>query len=389
MSFSHKIGSLFAILTFPAIICGVRLTGLEPARRETPDPKSDASTNSATGAFLLSFLICGCKGTNFFSFHQEFTGKFYQRIFSLDKVGICERHFIVGVDAEFRLLVMAVVHGACREAHRPAIGEGRGEGHTSAATSMIAHNLRLRHALHVFHELVGSAVHLAIGQHHHVLVPSQIARGLDMLGLHLREVVVALARLVLQVAHERLLVAEACRQSLGIGKVAAAIAPDVDDQSVAEQEVLDDLVETALADAAAEAAVVDIADVIIEDTVLHAAGDAIVGAEVAALQGVAEVRGIVLVPLPVASVVEGREEVHVAVAQFGEHVGEHLEELLLADHVVRAYLIYIIYLLPVESVFMLLVVEEAVVLVDNLPECLEVPLWRIFVLDFVDTRGEG
>ena len=29
----------------------VRLTGLEPARRETPDPKSDASTNSATGAF--------------------------------------------------------------------------------------------------------------------------------------------------------------------------------------------------------------------------------------------------------------------------------------------------------------------------------------------------
>ena len=28
----------------------VRLTGLEPARRETPDPKSGASTNSATGA---------------------------------------------------------------------------------------------------------------------------------------------------------------------------------------------------------------------------------------------------------------------------------------------------------------------------------------------------
>ena len=30
----------------------VRLTGLEPARRETLDPKSSASTNSATGAFL-------------------------------------------------------------------------------------------------------------------------------------------------------------------------------------------------------------------------------------------------------------------------------------------------------------------------------------------------
>ena len=30
----------------------VRLIGLEPTRRETPDPKSGASTNFATGAFL-------------------------------------------------------------------------------------------------------------------------------------------------------------------------------------------------------------------------------------------------------------------------------------------------------------------------------------------------
>ena len=34
----------------------VRLTGLEPARRETPDPKSGASTNSATGARERSLL---------------------------------------------------------------------------------------------------------------------------------------------------------------------------------------------------------------------------------------------------------------------------------------------------------------------------------------------
>ena len=44
------------ISTFVFFFC-VRLTGLEPARRETLDPKSSASTNSATGAF------CGCKGT--------------------------------------------------------------------------------------------------------------------------------------------------------------------------------------------------------------------------------------------------------------------------------------------------------------------------------------
>ena len=33
------------------LILSVRLTGLEPARRKTLDPKSSASTNSATGAF--------------------------------------------------------------------------------------------------------------------------------------------------------------------------------------------------------------------------------------------------------------------------------------------------------------------------------------------------
>ena len=42
----------------------VRLTGLEPAHREILDPKSSASTNSATGAsnWVLS-VLSGCKGT--------------------------------------------------------------------------------------------------------------------------------------------------------------------------------------------------------------------------------------------------------------------------------------------------------------------------------------
>ena len=52
----------------------VRLTGLEPAHREIPDPKSGASTNSATSASCQSLLALrfstllferGCKGTTF------------------------------------------------------------------------------------------------------------------------------------------------------------------------------------------------------------------------------------------------------------------------------------------------------------------------------------
>ena len=35
----------------------VRMRGLEPPRRETPDPKSGASANSATSAYLITFAI--------------------------------------------------------------------------------------------------------------------------------------------------------------------------------------------------------------------------------------------------------------------------------------------------------------------------------------------
>ena len=42
----------------------VRLKGLEPPRRETPDPKSGAATNYATGAAILS--VSGCKGNAYF-----------------------------------------------------------------------------------------------------------------------------------------------------------------------------------------------------------------------------------------------------------------------------------------------------------------------------------
>ena len=93
----------------------VRLTGLEPARRGTLDPKSSASTNSATGAFPLSltvvFLSKRCKDTNSFSFHQKIPCKFYQRIDSLTKIVIGLLDLVVGGDAELDLLTVAVVGG--------------------------------------------------------------------------------------------------------------------------------------------------------------------------------------------------------------------------------------------------------------------------------------
>jgi hypothetical protein len=55
--------------------------------------------------------------------------------------------------------------------------------------------------------------------------------------------------------------------------------------------------------------------------------------------------------------------------------------------VADAYLVFIVYGIPVESVFVLLVVEEAVVLVDDLPERFEIALGGIVVLDFVNARN--
>ena len=57
-------------LELSSFVSFVRLIGLEPTRLSTPDPKSGASTNFATGAGVLLdaclFLSRQCKGSIFF-----------------------------------------------------------------------------------------------------------------------------------------------------------------------------------------------------------------------------------------------------------------------------------------------------------------------------------
>ena len=173
--------------------------------------------------------------------------------------------------------------------------------------------------------------------------------------------------LMLPVADERLLVAEAGGHLLGIGQVAAAVATDVDDESATEDHVEQRLVEIALADALRERLVAHVADVVVEDAVVDARGNLIIGAHVAAQERVAHVGRIVLRPGPIAPEIVGRREVDVAVAQFGQHVAQHLEELFLRHAVVDLRSVACVDLLPVEPVGVLLVVEEAVVLVDDAP----------------------
>ena len=44
---------VLVLLCFHCFLYTVRLIGLEPTRRETPDPKSGASTNFATSALRM------------------------------------------------------------------------------------------------------------------------------------------------------------------------------------------------------------------------------------------------------------------------------------------------------------------------------------------------
>ena len=64
----HHFGTKYprtATVWFNSGICFVRLIGLEPTRPEPPDPKSGASTNSATSAYPWYSENAGAKVLNF------------------------------------------------------------------------------------------------------------------------------------------------------------------------------------------------------------------------------------------------------------------------------------------------------------------------------------
>ena len=66
----------------------VRLIGLEPTRRKTPDPKSGASTNFATSAILR------CKGTECFPPDKIYCA-IYFRVKDITTSNTLNRHYNV------------------------------------------------------------------------------------------------------------------------------------------------------------------------------------------------------------------------------------------------------------------------------------------------------
>ena len=61
-----------------------------------------------------------------------------------------------------------------------------------------------------------------------------------------------------------------------------------------------------------------------------------------------------------------------SVAQFGEHVAEYFEQLILCHSVVDSRAIFVIYVVPGQTTLCGLVVMEAVLCVDDAPQLLKI-----------------
>ena len=192
--------------------------------------------------------------------------------------------------------------------------------------------------------------------------------------------------LVLDISHMGALVEETGGKALGVCEIASSIVADVDDESLTEHKVDEHLVEIALAHTILNTLVAHIGDIVVEDTIGCPGGYLVVGAEIAPIERVVAVGGITFLPSPIAGKVACRGEINMPITQFGKHIGEHLEELVGIHGGVYTLGIAGPHLIPVKPVGLALVVEKAIMLVEYLPQSLEIALWRIVVFILVNTR---
>ncbi len=307
----------------------------------------------------------------------------------MGNIGPRHRQWEVGSDAKLGVLHVGIVEDHRAVADRPPVGQLAVEGHARAAPCAVAHDGDARAMLHAVDEVVGGGEHGAVGEHHHGLLPAYaIGGGVEREAFGRGEVVAALARLVRHVAYVERQVGEVGSQRVGGGQLSAAVAAHVDDEAVARGQRVEHGAHIAVANAVGEGLAAHVANVVVEHNVLQARGYHVVVAQVEAGDAVVVVLGVVLVEAPVASVVEGGAEVDVAVLQFGQHVAEHFEELGVGHLLVHLSGVARVHLVPVHAQLLPFVVEEAVVLVHQPPQRLEVAALGVVVVVLLHAGGE-
>ena len=292
------------------------------------------------------------------------------------KVSVVHGKGCVGLDAKLGVFVLGVEEYDCRITDAPSVGQLEGEGHTAAAARLVAEDGDEGELAHTLDEVVGGGEATTVGEDDDGFLPAYGGGWIDVEGLFVGEVVVSLACLVAHIADEDLLVGEVGGELSCFFQIAATVVAHIEDESAAHFQRIQHVGDVAFADTVLERLVADVADVVVEDAVFESCCNLVVSAtsEVVVDDVGAEVVGIVLVVTPVAPVVEGGAEVDVAVTQFAYHLAEHLKELLAVHVGVDFGGIAGMDLVPIDTDFGFLVVEEAVVFVHDAPERLEVVL---------------
>jgi hypothetical protein len=70
-------------------------------------------------------------------------------------------------------------------------------------------------------------------------------------------------------------------------------------------------------------------------------------------------------------------EVHMSVPKFFQYFGQYLEELLFGHIIGQAVAVTAIHFVPIEAVFLILIVEETILGVDDAPQGFEVSFWIV------------
>lgn len=189
----------------------------------------------------------------------------------------------------------------------------------------VAHNGDQGAFLHIAYESIGGTITRTVGQHDGFLLPAYAFRRFDVFGFGGRKIIVSRSGFMGDVAYQSFFVGEPFGQSFGVGQRAAGIVAYVHNQSVAQAQIIHDFIQIAFTDAGAEASIIYITDVVVENLVIHAGGDAVVRTQINLMDAVVEITRVVLMPAPVTAYVGCGIEVDVAVAKFGQHVAQDFE----------------------------------------------------------------
>ena len=148
---------------------------------------------------------------------------------SVIEIHYTKTHFYVGRYAELGTFLVLVIDRAGREAYTPPVGKLTAKRHSCTTACLVADNADVGTTSHVLHELIGRAIDTTVRKHDHRFLPTQATARLEPLFPHGRKSIVSLSRLMLNIAHEKLLIGKAGGQLFGTRNQSTAVVADIDD----------------------------------------------------------------------------------------------------------------------------------------------------------------